>query len=193
LVTNIDPRSGPSTGGTAVTITGTGFTCATGVSFGSTAETNFNIVNDTQITINSPAGSGTVDVTVTTPGGTSAPGSSDDQFTYIPFPSVSEVSPARGGSLGGYKVTINGTGFTDATSVSIGTITIAAANFSAHSATQITIENPGDSNPALAECAATPTNKDCMDIVHVTVTTPGGMSVPSAADQFTFYYQPPIP
>jgi hypothetical protein len=31
-----------------------------------------------------------------------------------------------------------------------------------------------------------------MDIVHVTVTTPGGTSVPSAADQFTFYYQPPI-
>ena len=40
------------------------------------------MVNDTTITADSPAGTGTVDVTVTTPGGTSAT-SAADQFTYI--------------------------------------------------------------------------------------------------------------
>ena len=52
-----------------MTITGTGFTGATAVDFGTTAATNLTVVSDTQITATSPAGTGTVDVTVTTPGG----------------------------------------------------------------------------------------------------------------------------
>ena len=68
-------------GGTLVTITGTGFTGATAVDFGTTAATNLTVVNDTTITADSPAGTGTVDVTVTTPAGTSAT-SPADQFTY---------------------------------------------------------------------------------------------------------------
>jgi IPT/TIG domain len=80
-LTSISPASGPDTGGTAFVITGTGFTGATGVSFGRMAASNVSIQSDTQITATSPAGSGTVDVTVTTPGGTSAT-SSADQFTY---------------------------------------------------------------------------------------------------------------
>ena len=64
-----------------MTITGTSFTGATAVDFGTTAATNVTVVNDTTITADSPAGTGTVDVTVTTPGGTSAT-SPADQFTY---------------------------------------------------------------------------------------------------------------
>ena len=63
-----------------MTITGTGFTGATAVDFGTTPATSFTVVSDTTITADSPAGTGTVDVTVTTPGGTSAT-SSADQFT----------------------------------------------------------------------------------------------------------------
>jgi IPT/TIG domain/HYDIN/CFA65/VesB-like, Ig-like domain/Viral BACON domain len=80
-VTSISPASGSSNGGTNVTITGTGFSSATSVSFGRTPASNFNIVSDAQIIATSPAGSGTVDVTVTSPGGTST-ASSSDQFTY---------------------------------------------------------------------------------------------------------------
>jgi hypothetical protein len=65
-----------------VTITGTGFISATAVSFGPTAATNMTIQSDTQMTVTCPAGSGTVDVTVTTQAGTSAT-SSADQFTYF--------------------------------------------------------------------------------------------------------------
>ena len=64
-----------------MTITGTGFTGATAVDFGTTPATNFTVVSDTTITADSPAGTGTVDVTVTTPAGTSAT-SAADQFTY---------------------------------------------------------------------------------------------------------------
>jgi hypothetical protein len=47
------------------TITGSGFTGAAGVSFGTTAANSFSAVSDAQVTTTAPAGTGTVDVTVT--------------------------------------------------------------------------------------------------------------------------------
>ena len=81
-VTSVSPASGPSTGGTSVTITGTGLSGATAVTFGATAATGFTVNSSTQITATSPAGAaGTVDIRVTTAGGTSVT-SAADQFTY---------------------------------------------------------------------------------------------------------------
>jgi hypothetical protein len=69
-VTAISPSTGPTAGGTAVTITGVGFTDATGVTIGGAAATNFHVVSDTSITATTPAGSaGTASVLVSTPGG----------------------------------------------------------------------------------------------------------------------------
>jgi spore germination protein YaaH len=83
VVADVVPTSGPGTGGTTVTITGCGLSGATGVKFGGTAAASFTQVSDTEITAVSPAGAtGTVDVTVTTPGGTSAT-SAADQFTFL--------------------------------------------------------------------------------------------------------------
>ena len=104
-----------------MTITGTGFTGATAVDFGATPATSVHVVSATQITATSPAETaGTVDVTVTTAGGTSAT-SSADQFTYVAAPTVTGVSPAAGPLAGGTAVTITGTGFTGATAVDFGT------------------------------------------------------------------------
>jgi len=89
-VTGINPSSGAAAGGDTVTITGTGLTGATGVGFGATGATNVTVNSDTQITAVSPAGTGQVDVTVVTPGGTSAT-SAADQFTYNPAPPVPTV------------------------------------------------------------------------------------------------------
>ncbi|HPE15498.1 MAG TPA: IPT/TIG domain-containing protein [Oscillospiraceae bacterium] len=80
-VTLVSPTSGPSTGGTDVTITGTNFTGATSVSFGGTAAANVVVVDDTTITATTPEGTaGAADVSVTTEGGT---GTGEDLFTYI--------------------------------------------------------------------------------------------------------------
>ena len=88
-VSGVSPTSGTTAGGTDVTITGTGFTGATAVDFGANAATGVTVVSPTSITAISPAGTaGVVDVTVTTPAGTSAT-SSADQFTY--------VTPSSGG------------------------------------------------------------------------------------------------
>jgi uncharacterized membrane protein len=64
-----------------VGITGTGFSGATAVKFGASSAKSFTVNSAISITAVSPKGKGTVDITVTTPGGTSAT-SAADQFTY---------------------------------------------------------------------------------------------------------------
>jgi IPT/TIG domain len=73
-VCNTDtPHTGSDAGGTSVVLSGSGFTGATAVHFGSTPAAFFNVDSDSQITCVSPAhAAGTVNITVTTPGGTSA-------------------------------------------------------------------------------------------------------------------------
>ncbi len=80
-VTGLDTTTDTTTGGATVNITGTGFTGASAVDFG-TAPAQFSVNNDGSITATDPGGSvGTVDVTVVNGGETSAT-SSADQFTY---------------------------------------------------------------------------------------------------------------
>jgi hypothetical protein len=180
IVKFIMPINGPVAGGTSVAIFGSLFTGATSISFGATAAPSFKVKSDTLIIAISPAGSAnnTVYVTVTTPGGTSAT-NNDDQFTYLPRPTVTGIDPKGDTNAGGKIVTITGTGFTYATMVSFGLASVAADGFTVISDTKITIACP-------------PANKyDGDSVVDVTVTTPGGTSVKSSADQFT--YGNPIP
>ncbi|MGA2805586.1 MAG: S53 family peptidase, partial [Acidimicrobiales bacterium] len=94
-VTGVSPSSGSSTGGTAVTVTGTGFVAGnTTVDFGTSQATSVSVSSPQQLSATSPPDwtTSTVDVTVITPIGTSATGSSDE-FAYIPLP-VPAVSVA---------------------------------------------------------------------------------------------------
>ena len=82
-VVSISPTSGPEAGGTSVTITGSNFTNDSSVSFGGLAAASVVVNSTTSITAVSPAHCpGAVDVTVTTPGGTS-PTIPADQFTFV--------------------------------------------------------------------------------------------------------------
>jgi hypothetical protein len=81
-VISVSPNSGPTGGGTKVTIRGTGFTKATAVLFGSTPATRFTRVRSTEITATAPKHrAGIVDVTVSNSGGRSAT-SVRDGFTF---------------------------------------------------------------------------------------------------------------
>jgi IPT/TIG domain len=176
-ISSLDPSSGPASGGTTVIINGSGFTGATGVSFGSTAAANVNVVSDKQITAVSPVGSGTVDVTVTTPKETSKT-SGADHFNYVvPAPVVKRISITSGTTKGGNKVVITGTGFTKASSVAFGVATVICGSGSkctVDSDTQITVVSPAK-DPS-----------DTSNFVDVTVTTPGGTSATSGVDRFTY-------
>ena len=94
LVTGITPSSGPTTGGTSVTITGSNFSGATAVDFGSNPATSFTINSSTSITATSPAGSGKVDITVTTSSGVSSVVSAD-AFVYISSNPYHSLTPTR--------------------------------------------------------------------------------------------------
>jgi hypothetical protein len=84
-VTALSPTRGPDGGGTSIEITGTRLLGASAVQFGSTPASSFEVVSETQIDAVSPAGSGTVQVTVSTPEGTST-ATPASEFTYLPPP-----------------------------------------------------------------------------------------------------------
>ena len=95
-VSAVSPNMGSASGGTAVTITGTGFTGALGVTFGGGAATNVNVVSDTSITATTPPGrSGTASVVVSTPGGAT---SANSLFTYVDV-SVLQIYPSAAVNL----------------------------------------------------------------------------------------------
>jgi hypothetical protein len=174
-VTAVSPSSGPTGGGTSVTLTGTNFTGATQVYFGSVAATSFTVNSSTSITATAPnQTAGTVDITVSTVYGVSA-SSAADHYTYNgTAPTVTAASPTSGPAAGGTQVTITGTNLNGATAVKFGST--AATSFTVISATQITATSPAGS-------AGT---------VDITVTTPYGTSAISSADQYTYVAAPTV-
>lgn len=94
--------------GTSVTITG--FAGATAVSFNGTAAT-FSVDPSGTITTTVPSGATTGDITITTPSG---PLVTTTRFTVIP--AITSFAPSLGAA--GTSVTISGTSFTGATTVS---------------------------------------------------------------------------
>ncbi|MET8831711.1 IPT/TIG domain-containing protein [Streptomyces sp. NPDC004610] len=81
-ITGLSPTSGTTAGGTPVTITGTDLNGATAITFGGTPATGVTCTA-TSCTATTPAHTaGTVDVRVTTPGGTSSI-TPAGEFTYI--------------------------------------------------------------------------------------------------------------
>jgi hypothetical protein len=110
VVGKLAPKKGEASGGTAVTITGSGFSGASAVHFGANAASSFEVLSSTAIRAISPPGtSGAAEVTVTSPAGTSATGKGD-VFKYGK-PTVTAVSPATGPLAGAQSVTVTGSGF----------------------------------------------------------------------------------
>jgi fibronectin type 3 domain-containing protein len=83
VVTSVSPNSGPTAGGTAVTISGQNLTGATKVLFGKYAATSVVVNADGTLTAWAPAeAAGTVNILVISPGGTSA-ATTADRFRYV--------------------------------------------------------------------------------------------------------------
>jgi hypothetical protein len=139
VIAKVKPNKGPAGGGTTVTITGSGFSGATAVNFGSADAASFSVKSATTITAISPAGAaGAADVTVTAPGGTSTT-SLRDHFKFVP--AIGGLSPSSGSKAGGTSVTVTGAGFVAGkTTFKFGSGKAVSANCS--SASQCTVVAP---------------------------------------------------
>ncbi|HAT1816601.1 TPA: DUF1566 domain-containing protein, partial [Legionella pneumophila] len=93
-LTAINPTSGAASGGTGFTLTGTGLTGATSVTFDGIAATSVTVVNSTTVTGVTPAHTaGAVDVVINTPAGGSTLANG---YTYV---ATAVGQPAFGGTI----------------------------------------------------------------------------------------------
>ncbi len=140
-IDDISPQFGLTTANTTVILTGTNFTGATAVKFGTLDAVSYTVDNDGQITAVTPYGTNTVPVTVQTPGGTGG----GVFFSYVVpvIPVIASVSPANGPASGGNMVTLYGSGFASVTAVMFGSVP--ATYFTIDSDTQIRAVVPAGS------------------------------------------------
>ncbi|GAB7035928.1 IPT/TIG domain-containing protein [Streptomyces sp. NPDC021749] len=169
VLSSLSPTSGPTSGGNTVTLNGTNLTGATSVKFGTNPATILTNTG-TQITVSAPAGPpSSVNVTVTTAGGTSNP----LPYFYIAAPIVNDLSTHLGPATGGNTVTVFGSNLT----------LTSAVNFGGNPATGITVVS--DNQLTVTAPAGSGT-------VAVTVTTPGGTSTTATGNPYYTYLAAPV-
>jgi streptogramin lyase len=99
-ITSISPDAGPEPGGTSVTIDGTGFVAgSTSVSFGPVSASSVHVLSSTQLTVDSPPGTGNVAVVVSTTNGSTS-GNSSNRFTYLA--ALAALPAMANAAYGGY-------------------------------------------------------------------------------------------
>jgi len=131
-VTSIVPSTATkNSGGDTVAVNGTGFTTTQAVLFGS-ALAQFTVVSDTVLSVITPGGSGTVDVSVVTANGVNANTAGDD-YTYPAglIPTITSFTPTSAGEWA--LITITGTNFLD----SGGNPVVTSVTFTGAAATEV--------------------------------------------------------
>ncbi len=165
-VSSVAPAGGPPSGGTLVTVRGSGFQTGATLAVGAAPATGVTALTAGRISATTPPGPvGPAAVTVTNPDTQS--GSLPNGFVYSTPPSVTSVAPATGVTAGGETVTITGTGFAFGATADLGGAPLAIL-----SATSTTI--------AGTTTARAPGN------VAATVTNPGGISGSGSAFLYRF-------
>jgi IPT/TIG domain len=135
-VSGFSPTSGPP--GTSVTVTGTGFTGASSVTFNGTAAA-YTVNSDGQITATVPSGATSGPIAVTNSAGSASSASSFTVTAVVAGPTITSISPTSGPV--GTLVTITGTGLTGVSSVTFGG-GVSATSFTVVSDTKVTATVP---------------------------------------------------
>ena len=172
VVTSVAPRMGTARGGTTVTITGTGFTGAAGVTFDGTAGTGFSInAAGTTIKVVTPGHMpGPVPMQLVFPGGTAAAG----LFTYTPVPPVTtSITPNSGPRSGGQKVTITGDNFVPVITTVFFNDVPATDIVVADDRTSLTAVTPAGTVGSAVVTVGTPSGSATLNYTYVTGTGAG--------------------
>ncbi|MEW1750032.1 beta strand repeat-containing protein [Streptomyces angustmyceticus] len=152
-LSDLSPHLGPATGGNTVTVFGANLTLTNAVNFGGNPATAITVVSDNQLTVTAPAGSGTVVVTVTTPGGTSTAATGNPYYTYLGAPVLTSLVPSHGADLGGDAIVLGGSNLTYTDAVTFGGV---PASFAAISDTQVVATSPAGAPGTVSVVAHTP-------------------------------------
>ena len=206
VLTGLSPSSGSTAGGYSVTVSGSGFGTPASpkvsrVQVGVAYATNLRVMSATTLSATFPpatttqpagssgAGAGPADVIVTLKDGDSSFPGAKALFEYVdqnvsesPIPTVTSVGPYAGLESSPSPVTVHGSGFTGATRVTFGGVTV--PHFTVKSPYEIALTPPAYSKQA---CAPLPTkgvyagenatNDICQ--VEVVVTNANGSSTAS--------------
>ena len=139
VVRAVRPLEGAQSGGTKITIAGTGFAKGATVTVGKKRASKVKVVSSTRITAVTPAGElGPAVVGVRNPGLPAA--FLADAFTFVEAPTITGLTPGVGSDAGGTEVTIAGTGFLPGAKVTFGGA--AAKKVKVKSSTTITVVTP---------------------------------------------------
>ncbi|MFH1531391.1 MAG: IPT/TIG domain-containing protein [Pseudomonadota bacterium] len=175
VLTGVSPDSGPTGGGTIVTVTGSGFMSGMKVFFGDAESPDVTPASAQQVLAVTPPGPhGMVDVSVENPDGT--PDALGDIFQYIAPPNITAMYPTSGPEGGGTQVTLEGEYFVtgdDPTQVFIGNVPLDPEDVQVLDATLIIFITPPGTGP-----------------VAITVVNPDDQE--DTASQ-SFVYVPPSP
>ena len=139
-ITSVTPTSGPTAGGTQITINGTNFAAGATVRVGGALASGVTLVSATQLRATTPAGTaGAQAVQVTNATGASA--TMAGAFTYATAAlTLTSVSPASGPTAGGTTITLTGSGFVSGATVRVGGNPATSVTFVG--ATQLTARTP---------------------------------------------------
>ena len=168
----ISPNEGPTTGGSAVTISGSGFVAGLKVYWDGNLQGGLIVSPPDEIQLTAPPHDvGKVTLTVLNPDGLSA--TMVEAFEYfepeeLPPPKLIGLSPIHGSSVGGYDVIITGDHFLSGAKVGFGEVDSSKVKFLSEQAliVAVPVGVPGTT-------------------VDVTVTNPGGLS-DTSAEAFTY-------
>lgn len=177
-ITSVSPTSGPTAGGTVLTINGTLFKPNVEVTFtvnGTTLPgTAITIINPAQLRVTTPAhAAGDATITVRNPAD-DLPTSRPNAFTYLAPPAITNITPNTGLTTGGLTITISGSAFR----------TGAIVRFGAIAGTNVVIDPSGTS------LTVTTPSATANGPVNVTIVNTDTQQV-VASNAFTYAYPQP--
>jgi hypothetical protein len=165
-------------------VSGSGFTGATVVKFGTTNATNVHVISDAVLSATTPAAltPGAANVQVYRDATVAGNATKSNAFTYLDLaPTVVSLTPSVGLLQGGTVVTVRGTNLAFVTSVTVGGRSAALGNKTATSCTFVT---PASSLTIVTSVTAVVTNGAGSAMIPFTYTSPATitLTIPSTVD-----------